>query len=132
MADYENKVHNIYGHAYYQATEKLGLFGSINFNKAEGGLEQVEMPELDGRTYNSTLGHDDLDENNYDFTSMHTYSDFNYTMLKFKAGFKYRFTPDLAFTADGLYADLTDDEGYVYGNESGSYFVIRTGFKINF
>ena len=40
--------------------------------------------------------------------------------------------PGLTLSADGEFADLTDDGVYVYGDESGSYYMIRTGIRLDF
>ena len=129
MADYASKVHSIYGTIYHQATPKLNVHATLMLNKAEGSWEQINMPD----PYEVGILEDgELENANFDFTHMNTYSALDYKLIQFKGGFKYQFTPDLAFTADGLYADFTDNEGYVYGNESGSYFMIRSGFLVKF
>ena len=129
MADYKSKVHSIYGSIFHQATPKLGLHATVMFNKAEGGYEQINMPD----PYDAGILVDgELENADFDYSGMHTYSALDYKLLQLKGGFVYNFTPDLAFTADGLYADLTDNEGYVYGDDSGSMFIVRSGVKITF
>ena len=55
-----------------------------------------------------------------------------YTYFVGKAGISYMFRPNLRWTADVSYYDLTDDAGgYIYGDESGSYVMLRTGVKID-
>ncbi len=95
------------------------LSGNVTMSKAS--LEQVIMPEP-----GETIEHLD-----YTFETMHTYSDLDYTYFVGKAGYSYMFRPNLKWTADVAYYDLTDDAGgNVYGDESGSYFMVRTGLKI--
>ena len=126
MADYENKVHNLYASFNYAASKKLNIFGTLTFNKSESSLQEVIMPVLPLEITEA------LENQDFDYTNLPTYSDFDYQLINFKLGFGYKFTKDLSFNVDGQYADLTDDLGYVYGNETGSYFVIRSGIKINF
>ena len=126
MADYESKVHNLYASFNYVATDKLNIFGTLTFNKSESSLQEVIMPELPLEITEA------LENQDFDYTNLPTYSDFDYQLINFKLGFGYKFTDDLSFNVDGQYADLTDDQEYVYGNETGSYFMIRSGFKINF
>jgi hypothetical protein len=38
----------------------------------------------------------------------------------------------VSLSANADYADLKDETGYVYGIESGSYFMIRSGVRIDF
>ena len=130
MTDYESKVHNLYASLNYSATAKLNLHGMVNWNKAEASLQEVNMP--DTAAISVLTGGELVEDMNYDFTQMNTYSDFDYTLLKFSGGLTYALSPTLIFTLDGEYADLTDDQGYVFGNESGSYYMIRSGFKLKF
>ena len=130
MTDYESKVHNLYASLYYSATDKLNLHGMVTWNKAEASLQQVNMPDTSAIAV--LTGGELIEDMNYDFTQMNTYSDFDYTLLKFSGGLSYALSPTLTFTFDGEYADLTDDQGYVFGNESGSYYMIRSGFKLKF
>jgi hypothetical protein len=133
MADYKSKVHNIYFNANYAATEKMRLFGTVTYNMAEAALDEVLMPDVSDRLVNPNVaGGVDLTHANFDFEEMPTYSDFDYKMLSFQLGLSYKITPTLTFTADGKYADLTDDAGYVYGTETGSFYVVRSGFKVDF
>lgn len=108
------------------ASDKLRLHGMLTWNKAESALDKVVMPDITDRL-NGELGNQD-----FDFEILGTYSDFDYTLLKFNGGFSYKVSPTMTFTVDGEYADLTDDKGYVFGNESGSFFMVRSGFKIDF
>jgi hypothetical protein len=64
---------------------------------------------------------------------MHTYSDLDYTWLQANLGLEYRLGPATTFTAEVDYLDLTDDSGgWVYGDESGSRFLVRTGVMFEF
>lgn len=129
MVDYKSKVHNLYASASFRPTEKLSFFGKVDYNKAEASMEQINMPagaDLDN-ILNGALPNQD-----FDFTKANTYSDFDYKLITFSGGLKYKLTPAVTYTLDGSYSDLTDDKGYVFGNESGSYFVIRSGFYFSF
>ena len=50
-------------------------------------------------------------------------------MIRIYGGLSYDISSDLTYSIKAEYADLTDDKGYVFGVESGSYFMIRSGFK---
>jgi len=132
MTDYKSKVHNVYLSASVMPTEKLRLFGTVNFNKAESKLDQVIMPDITERLYNETDGVYDLQHQVFTFDAMDTHSDLNYSLLQLWLGAEYALTPTVRLTADGSYADLTDDAPYVYGDESGSILEVRTGIKIDF
>lgn len=126
MTDYESKVHNLYTSVNYMASDKLRLHGMLTWNKAESALDEVIMPDITERLDG------ELENQDFDFEILGTYSDLDYTLMKFNGGFSYKLSPKMTFTFDGEYADLTDDKGYVFGNESGSFFMIRSGLKLNF
>ncbi len=68
----------------------------------------------------------------YDFSWINQYSDLAYTQSNVSAGAEYMLSPRLSLTLDAAYYDLTDDKGYVYGIETGSLYVIRSGVRIGF
>ncbi len=126
MADQKSKAHNIYATGSFVATEKLRLHGSVTFNMSTAELDPVVMPDVSSEV-SSDLSHQD-----FTFDHLHTYSDLDYQLIDFAAGAAYKLTPDVTFTIDGEYVDLSDNDGYVYGIESGSMYMIRTGIKFKF
>lgn len=126
MADYESKAHNLDFSVNYHPTAKLGLFGRVNYSMSEAAMAQVTMSE------NEDLIDGELGDQDFTFDNLHTYNDLDYEMLQFDAGVKYKLQPNLALTLDGTYADLTDNAGYIFGIESGSYFMVRSGLMFTF
>ena len=131
MTDYKSKVHNLFFTASHMATQKLRVFGSAVLNKAEASFDEVVMPDVEAFLEDSQ-GNTSLENAYLTYEAMDTYSDLNYTLVNLALGFEYKFTPNLAFTADGSYVDLGDDGIWVFGDESGSYFFVRTGFRVDF
>ena len=109
----------------YLASPKLTVFGSMSLSKTKAEYDQVNMPDVTTEV-STVLSHQD-----FTFTDMHTYSDLNYGYVRFMLGFEYKFTPRLTWTADGDYAKYTDDAAYVFGDETGSMFVLRSGFRFD-
>jgi hypothetical protein len=66
----------------------------------------------------------------YDYSMINGYSDLSYEFLNFAFGFEYKLSNKTAIFIQGNYYDLNDYQSYVYGNESGSFYTIRTGFRI--
>ena len=129
MADFTNTSHNVYLTASFLPTAKLSLTGTAAYNLATAEYGAVNFDEAEIR---SRLG-GDLTEQNYDFSHMPTYSKLDYGLLMLLFGLEYRFLPGVVWTADLEYRDLTDDAAvWVYGNESGSMFIGRTGVRVNF
>ena len=126
MADYETKASNVYVSATGQATERLRMNGSLTYSKSTASYETVIMPDVTDRL-DGELGNQD-----FTFEEMDTYSNLDYSLIQGALGFDYLLAAGLTFTVDGLYADMTDDAGWVYGIETGSYFQIRSGFRIDF
>lgn len=90
---------------------------------SEAALDPVQMPKPT----------EALDHMDYTFDEMDTYSDLDYSLFQGRVGFAYMFRSGLSWEAEAAYYDLTDDAGgYVYGDESGQYFVLRSGVKIDF
>lgn len=131
MTDYKSKVHNIYFTANFMATNRLRVFGSVIYNKSEATLDEVVMPDVEDRLIDSE-GNPSLENALLTYPNMDEYSDLDYGLLNLSLGFEYRILPHVVFSADGAYADLTDDGLYVFGDESGSYFFVRTGLRVDF
>jgi predicted porin len=132
MADHETKAHNIYFTASFMATQKLRLTGTVDYNISEAAFESVEFDEaeLRERLVNDQHPEGDLHHFNYDFTPIVAYSDIDYEILRLSFGAEYKLAPRVTVTADADYADLTDNAGSVYGNESGSMMIVRGGVKL--
>lgn len=125
-ADWTNQAHNIYVTTSYVPREELRLFGTITYNRSKGELDQVIMPDLTEQL-DGGLHHMD-----YDFSQIHNYSDIDFALWRLTLGFDYRFSAMWKGTLDVNYADLTDKQAYVYGDESGSYYVVRAAARMSF
>jgi hypothetical protein len=126
MVDYRNQSHNLFFTANVAPTDQLRLHGKVNFNLATAELDQVVMPDV------TTREGFDLNHQDFSFDEMHEYSNLDYELLNLSAGVEYLLGEGVTFTADLDYADLTDNAGYVYGIESGSFSTIRTGVRFEF
>ena len=131
MADYETSVHNVYLNASVFPTSNLRLSSAVVFNKSRGGYNKVVMPNVSDRLVNG-VGEPELAYQGHTFDKMHEYSNLNYELIRFSVGAEYELTPRTALTLDADYADLSDDAGYVYGIETGSFFLIRSGIRMDF
>lgn len=132
MADYKTKSQNLYLTTSYSYSPKLKFFGTVAFNKATAELDEVIMPDITSRLYNEYTDATDLTHQDFSFNEMYQYSDLDYEFLNFSLGMEYVLSKDVIWTVDGEYSDLTDNDGYVYSNESGSMFIIRSGIRFEF
>jgi hypothetical protein len=126
MADYESKAHTIYMNMSFLPQPDWTFTGRVVFNMAEAAYDEVMMP-VPSSEVTTSLSHQD-----FTFEEMHTYSALDYSYVQAGLGVEFRVSPGVTLTADADYADLTDDTGYVYGVESGSYFLIRSGVRFDF
>ena len=126
MTDYESKVHNAYFSANFVPIEKLRVFGTVAYNLAEASLDEIVMPHVE----DLLMG--ELEDQDFTFEETHTYSDLDFELLNLQLGMEYKVTPEVTFTAGGTYGDLTDNEAYVFGDETGSMFIIRSGIRVDF
>ena len=131
MADYKTKSTNVYLAINGSPTPKLGVHGTFAYTMSTGEYDAVNMPDPSYRTV-TTDGQDELLNANYDFTLMPTYSNLDYSIFRLSAGTSYLVSPGVTWTLDFDYADLTDDGQWVYGDESGSYYIVRTGVQFDF
>ncbi len=126
MSNYESKVHNAYFTANFMAMPELRIFGTVAYNKAEASLDEVIMPDVEDRLDGA------LENQDFTFEDLPSYADLDFSMVNLQLGFEYRFTPRVTWTADGTYGDLTDNAPYIFGDESGSIVIVRSGLKIDF
>jgi len=126
MVDYVSKAHNLHATASFLAGPDLTLNGSVNYNISQSALEQVKMPTPSAEVA-SSLSHQD-----FTFDDMHNYSKLDYGYLQLGFGAEYQVSPRFTITADVDYADFKDETGYVYGIESGTYLMVRTGVRLDF
>ncbi len=115
----------MYANIVYIASSKLTLNFTGQFSKNKSALDQVNMPDPPEGGFFAAR--------DYDYSNMYTYSDLDYSILRSGVGFDYRFSPSVIWTAGVSYIDLKDDAGgYVYGDETGSYFTVRAGLRYDF
>ena len=128
MADteYESKAILFSGNILFLATERLNLNLTGNYVDSKGSMKMGEMPQIPQEVTDNIAAAD------YDFSSINQYSDLAYAQFDVSVGAEYALSPRMSLTADAIYIDLTDDKGYVYGIESGSFYVVRTGVQIGF
>ncbi len=126
MTDYETKSQNLYLSTSYVYSPQLKFHGTVGYNKSTAEMDQVTFPvmtaEVDGALHHS----------DFTFENIHDYSNLDYQLMNFSLGLEYLLSKDVVWTVDGEYADLKDNEGYVYGLESGSMFMIRSGIRFDF
>ena len=96
-----------------------------NYSKSDSSFDQIMMPAVTDPEILSTIAH-----SYYDYSMINGYSDLSYEFFNIALGLEYKFSNRTAFFIQGNYYDLNDFQGYVYGNESGSFYTMRVGFRI--
>ncbi len=121
----------------YASTSMVGSLGATfypdpqltlrlqgNIIQTEGSFDPVQMPDVSQEIL------DEIHSGNYDYSEIHEYSDLDYQQLEVGVSASYQFAPDIRFDLGATYYDLTDDEGWVYGNETGSLWIVRAGVQL--
>jgi len=134
MADYESNAHNVYFTASFLPDPKVRLVGTVGYNKSTAELKTVDMSDITGQVAADPVfpGEIASDPEKFGFGEMPDYSDLDYELMQFSLGIAFEVSPGVRLTADADYADLIDNQGYVYGIESGSLFMVRTGIQFDF
>ncbi len=133
MVDYKTKAQSLYANANFMPSSKLSMFATLSYHKSTAEYDPVEMPDITDKLDG------DLTHQDFSFDHMHEYSNHDYGAINLALGFDWVVVSQTTFTCDLEYADLTDDSGstgtdpyYVYGDESGSWYMIRSGLKFDF
>lgn len=126
MTDYMSKAHFLHFTAGFIPTLRVRTFGRVSFTSSEASLDEVVMPDLATRL-EGDLGHMD-----FTFPTMHTYSDLKYQLIRLSLGISVIVSPGITWTAEWDFANLEDNAPYVYGDETGSLTVFKTGVQIDF
>ncbi|MCP4685631.1 MAG: hypothetical protein GY867_09315 [bacterium] len=133
MVDYKTKATSLYANANFVPSQRLHLFTTLSYHKSTAEYDPVEMPDITDKLEG------DLTHQDFSFDHMHEYSNHDFGSVNLALGFGYLIAAQTTFTFDLEYADLTDDSGtagtdpyYVYGDESGSWYMIRSGLKFDF
>ena len=125
MVDYKSNATNLYFTAIYNHNTSFNIFGTVSFTQSKAEMDQVIMPDVTPEVA-TALSHQD-----FTFDNMHEYTNIEYALLGLHAGFEYLLPNGWTFTLDGKYYDLTDDQGSIYGDESGSFYIIRSGIRFS-
>ena len=104
--------------------QKLSGGFMLSLMQTRAGMDPIFMPDAPPEVLES------IEAARYNYYMTHTYSDLGYTYVNAGLGLEYKLTDRLAVTGNWDYYYLRDGRGYVFGNETGSFSVIRTGFKL--
>jgi hypothetical protein len=134
MADFTQNVHNIYVTASFLPSPKLSLTATVAYNRSKSTYGDVlfDEAEIRSRLVNPEHPTGDLANQDFDFTAMPLYSDLDFGLVQLLLGFEYKFRRGMAWTGDAEIRDLTDKVGgYIFGDESGSMYIVRTGVRVD-
>jgi predicted porin len=113
--EYSSESHNLNGGVLFSPEKSLSFSLQGSHLKSEASFDPIQMPAVPAEVTNEIAA-----------------GDYDYSLVSLSLGAEYKLSPNVSFTADADYYDLTDDEAYVYGVESGSFYVIRSGFRISY
>jgi len=102
----------------------MNFYLTGNYSKSEASYAQIMMPAVTDPEILSTIAH-----SYYDYSMINGYSDLSYGFFNIALGFEYKLSKRTSVFIQGNYYDLSDYQSYVYGDESGSFYTIRAGFR---
>jgi hypothetical protein len=108
----------------FQPEPQLTLNLSGNFIRSQAEFDPVMMPAVGEEIL------EQIHQADYDYSGIHEYSNFEYEQLEATLGAVYKLNARTEIHGEATYFDLTDNEGYVYGVESGSVWIIRAGVRL--
>lgn len=126
MTDYVSDSHNVYFTTTYLPSREFKLTGVVVFNQSSALLDPVNFPDVTPRLDG------ELEHMDYTFDKMHEYSDIDFTLWQVEVGCEYKLSPVWRITASAGIADLSDSQPYVYGDESGTMYLVRAGARMGF
>lgn len=92
---------------------------------SEAAFNNIQMPLNNPEVVEA---HEDISAADYDYSKINNYSDLSYDYLNLNVTMKYKISESLAYKLGLDYHSLTDNKTYVYGDETGAFYVIKTGF----
>ncbi len=119
--DYESKGHVLFTNLEFYPGDKFNMYFKCNYTMAEGSFDTREMELPD-----EVVAHGD-----YDYSIMEEYSDLDQSFYEIGVGGSYRVHSNLSVFADIVYVDFSDDEIFVYGDRSGTFYNAMLGATLH-
>lgn len=108
----------------YHPTPKLGVMLGANLSQSKASFDPIQMPNVNSEVT------DAIEIGYYDYSMIHNYSDLEYSFMNLSLGAEYQVNKSFALTLDVDYYNLKDSQAYVYGDETGSFYIVKTGFRL--
>ena len=124
--EYKNESVSFSANLLFLATKKVNFTLNGSFVHSQGSMDIIRASEVPDVVYDSISAAD------YNYNLINQYSDLAYSQFNISLGTEYILSDKISWVFDVEYYDLSDDKGYVYGIETGSLYVIRSGLKIGF
>lgn len=125
--EYTTNVKMINGGFTVTPTNNVVITVGGNYSTSKADFDPVIMPQLPDELQQEI--DTEISHANYDYSQIHTYSDLSYKRLDGSLKLDYRISNRLNWSAEVIYLKFTDDNGYVYGDETGSLYIVRAGLE---
>ncbi len=102
-------------------TQKLDFHLKGSYTIAKGSFDTVHM-----RLPDEVLSH-----GNYDYSDMNNYSDLDQSYFELDFGGTMMVTDNVGVFTNFKYMDFTDDQPYIYGDETGKYYDVSAGVNLS-
>ncbi len=108
----------------YHLAARMQLHAGLDYSMSEASFDPIKMPSVSEDVLST------IEAGYYDYSMIHNYSDLSYKWMRGNVGGEYSLSDKFAITLDLDYWNLNDAQGWVYGDETGSFYVIRAGFRV--
>jgi len=119
--DYTSEAHIASVGFAFQASPQWRFSANGNIYKTTAEFAAPVMPEV------SEEAQEQIHGGLWDYTGMVEYSDLDFEQFDVTFGGEYQISPRTNIQVSTTYRDLTDNQGYVYGLETGSLWIVRGG-----
>ncbi len=119
--DYKTTVDMFSGGLTYLGIKRASFTLNGDFISSKAEFDPINMPSPPQDAL------DNLEYFDFNYGTVNTFSDLSYKRFDLSISGDYKVGKETTLTAEIIYIDFIDDNGYVYGDQTGSLYVLRTG-----
>ena len=134
QTDYETQTNVFFLNLNLTATEKLSFFLESVYSLSTGSFSSIGNVTPEGIDPHVPISPENETGStaNYDYSSIHEYSDLDYSQLEGTLGVNYKLDKKATVYGSVRLMDLQDDQPYVYGDMTGMLVTYALGMTVGF
>ncbi len=133
QTDYETQTNVFFLNLNLTATEKISIFLESVYSLSTGSFSSIDNVTPEGIDSHVPISPDNTESTaNYDYSSIHEYSDLDYSQFEGTLGVNYKLDKKAKVYGSVNLMDLQDDQPYVYGDMTGMLVTYALGMTVGF